>query len=74
MAFRELCKSNGHSLFQEISLWTSLLVFWTHSDGVKFSPMLCGDLKWEGNLKKNGDVCICKADSLCSTAETNPIL
>ena len=74
MAFTELCKSNVHSLFQEISLWTSLLVFWTDSNGVEFSPVLCGHPNGKEIKNKNGDICIRKADSLCSTAETNPIL
>ena len=36
--------------------------------------MLCG--KWEGNFKKGlgEDICICIADSLCSTVETNKTL
>ena len=36
--------------------------------------MLCG--KWEGNFKKGWgeDICICIADSLCSTVETNKTL
>ena len=28
-------------------------------------------LKWEGNPKR-GSICICTADSLCYTAESNP--
>ena len=75
MAFTALCKSNAHSLFQEISLWISLLVFWTDSNGVEFSPMLCGDQNGKEIKKKHKktprDICICKAESLCSTTETN---
>lgn len=37
MVFKALCKSNVHSLFQEISLWISLLVFWTNTNDVEFN-------------------------------------
>ena len=30
--------------------------------------------KWEGNLKKRGDICIYIADSFCYVAETNTTL
>ena len=35
--------------------------------------MLCGDLNGK-KIQKRGDICICIADSLCCTAETNTAL
>ena len=35
--------------------------------------MLCGDLNGK-EILKSGDICICIADSLCGTAETNTTL
>ena len=33
-------------------------------------PVLCGDLNGK-EIQKREDICICIADSLCSTVETN---
>ena len=35
--------------------------------------MLCGDLNGK-EIQKRGDICICIADSLCCTVETNMTL
>ena len=35
--------------------------------------MLCGDQNGK-EIQKRGDICICIADSLCCTVETNTIL
>ena len=35
--------------------------------------MLCGDPNGK-EIQKRGDICICIADSLCCTVETNTIL
>ena len=32
--------------------------------------MLCGDVNGK-EIKKRGDICVCIADSLCCTVETN---
>ena len=39
--------------------------------GTRLPALWCP--KWEGN-QKSGDVCVRRADSLCSTAETNTTL
>ena len=43
------------------------------TDCVTQGTLLCGDLN-EKEIQERGDICICIADSLCYTAETNTTL
>ena len=50
-------------------MYTLIYLKWiTNKDSV-----LCGDLNGK-EIQKRGDICICIADSLCCTVETNTTL
>ena len=60
-------------IYFSITSSIKMLLFQPTVELRELESVLCGDLNGK-EIQQRGDVCICTADSLCSTVETNTAL